>query len=65
MYIYVFGRVLTFWSTSVAQHIRFLLVSTVFLRITSLSGVLPLSSDSGFVRSLLVLSTFVLGGGGG
>ena len=34
-------------------------------RFASLHGVLPLGSSMGFVRSFLVLSTFVLGGGGG
>ena len=55
------------FSITVARHIRFLLVSIVFLRFASLRGVLPLSSGSGFVRLLLVLSMFHVraGGGGG
>ena len=37
----------------------------VFLRFASLCRVFPLNVVRGIVRSLLVLSTFVLGGGGG
>ena len=36
-----------------------------FLRFASLCGVFPLNVIRGIVRSLLVISTFVLGGGGG
>ena len=39
-------------------------VSQVFLMFASLCGIFPLNLVRGIVRSLLVLSTFVLGGGG-
>ena len=39
-------------------------VSEGFIRFTSLCGVVPKVVVRGIVRSLLVLSTFVLGGGG-
>ena len=68
MCIYVFGRVFDLFVylcvlSSYSAYSVF--VSQVFLRFTSLCGVFPLNLVRGIVRSLLVLSTFVLGGGGG